>query len=243
MITSRFVDHGDVRIHYVDSGGADQGAPIVFVPGMTDIADDYREVLPLFGRRTAVLDLRGHGRSSAPAAGYDLTALSRDVGAVVDAVANGPVHVVTFSRGTSAGVAWALDHPDRVRSISLGDYVPEEKALTDTASRMLLDGRWRGSPVRARLNSDAAIAHFNAARAQSFWEPLARLQPPLLAVRARNSSIIGDLDWARYRELFPTARLHEFHDSPHDIFRPDRGRYPRLVREHVDAVDGVTDRR
>ncbi|ANI41538.1 hypothetical protein [Mycolicibacterium vaccae] len=32
------------------------------------------------------------------------------------------------------------------------------------------------------------------------------------------------------------ARLHEFPDSPHDIFRPDRGRYPRLVRETADSA-------
>ena len=45
MITSRFTDSGDARIHYLDSGGDDRGAPIVFVPGMTDIAEDYTELL------------------------------------------------------------------------------------------------------------------------------------------------------------------------------------------------------
>jgi hypothetical protein len=58
----------------------------------------------------------------------------------------------------------------------------------------------------------------------------------LLVARSTSSSIIGDADWVRYRRLFPTARLVEFDDSPHDIFRPDRGRYPRLVREHVSAT-------
>ncbi len=37
--------------------------PVVFVPGFTCVADDYTEVLPLFGRRTVVVELRGHGRS------------------------------------------------------------------------------------------------------------------------------------------------------------------------------------
>jgi non-heme chloroperoxidase len=238
MITSRFTDSGGARLHFLDSGGSDHGAPIVFVPGMTDVADDYAVVLPLFGRRAVVVELRGHGRSIDPVTGYDLSALSGDVGAVADAVTDGPVHVVTFSRGTSYGLAWALANPGRVRSVSIGDYVPEERVLTDAQGRFLLDGRWRGTPVRERLDEAAATAQFNAARTQSFWEPLAELQPPLLVVRARNSPIIGDADWARYRQLFPTAQLHEFPDSPHDIFRPDRGRYPRLVREHVDRLDG-----
>lgn len=234
MITSRFADHGGVRLHYLDSDGDDRGAPIVFVPGMTDLADDYTEVLPLFGRRTAVVEVRGHGGSASPADGYDLATLGRDVEAVIDAVTDGPVHLVTFSRGTSAALAWALESPNRVRSLSIGDYVPEERVLTDAVSRRLLDGRWRGTPVRNRLDTDAALATFRAARTRSFWEPLAQLQPPLLVVRGRRGGLIDDAEWARYRRLFPTARLHDFHDSPHDVFRPDRGRYPRLVRDHVE---------
>src|SRR5258705_7390990 len=154
MVNSRFTDNGDACIHYLDSGGDDRGAPIVFVPGMTDIAGDYIEVMPLFGRRTLVVELRGHGKSGAPASGYDLATLSGDVGAVVDAVTDGPIHMVTFSRGTSYAIAWALDHPNRVRSLVIGDYVPEEKVLQNDVSGFLLNGRWRGSPVSERINGD-----------------------------------------------------------------------------------------
>ncbi len=153
MPNSRFTDNGDARIHYLDSGGDDRGAPVVFVPGMTCIAEDYAEILPLFGRRTVVIDLRGHGRSSAPATGYDAATLSTDVGAVVDAVTEGPVHVVTFSRGTTYALTWVLANVERVRSVAIGDYVPEEKVLTPEMSRRLLDGRWRGTPVRDRLDT------------------------------------------------------------------------------------------
>ena len=237
MIASRFVHNGDARLHYLDSGDGDHRAPIVFVPGMTDIADDYTPVLPLFGRRAVVVEIRGHGQSSSPANGYDLDTLSRDVGAVVDAVTDGPVHIVAFSRGTSCAVRWALEHPDRVRSLAIGDYVPAELVPTDAASRRLLEGSWRGTPVRERVDGRAAMATFLAAQTRSMWEPLAELQLPLLVVRSGNSFLISDADWARYRQLFPDAQLVDFKDSPHDIFRPDRGRYPRLVRDHVDRVD------
>src|SRR5689334_9181410 len=101
MAISRFVHNGGTRIHYLDSGGSDRGAPIVLVPGMTCVAEDYAAVLPLFGRRTVVVDIRGHGRSGSPESGYDFASLSADVGAVADAVSDGPVHVATFSRGTT----------------------------------------------------------------------------------------------------------------------------------------------
>ena len=177
------------------------------------------------------MELRGHGRSDAPESGYDLAALASDVGAVVDAVTDGPVHIMTFSRGTTYAIAWAVEHPDRVRSISIGVYVPAEIVLPETHARRLLDGRWRGTPVRERLNYDAALKTFSAAQGRSFWEPLSRLQRPLLVVRSPSSPLVDDDAWARYNRLFPDAQLHEFHDSPHDIFRPDRGRFPKLVRD------------
>ena len=237
MTNSRYADNDDVRIHYVDSGGDDRGAPVVFVPGMTCVAEDYAEVLPLFGRRTVVIDLRGHGRSDAPASGYDALTLSADVGAVVDAVTDGAVHVVTFSRGTTYALTWALANIERVRSVAIGDYVPEEKVLTTEMSEHLLAGRWRGTPVTERLDVDAANKTFGAAQERSLWEPLARQRLPLLAVRSRERLLVDDVQWSRYRKLFPRAHLVEFPDSPHDIFRPHRGRYPRLVSEHVDDAD------
>ena len=237
MVTSRFTDNGDARIHYLDSGGDDRGAPIVFVPGMTDIADDYVEVMPVFGRRTLVVELRGHGKSGAPLSGYDLTTLSDDVGAVVDAVTDGPIHMVTFSRGTSYAVAWALAQPDRVLSLAIGDYTPEERVLPRGVSHRLLSGRWRGSPVHERLNIDAANKTFQAAKARSFWEALSPLKIPLLVVRSGNSVLVDDVEWARYRRRFPSAELVEFPESPHDIFRPDRCRYPQLVRKHVERAE------
>ena len=63
---------------YLDSGGDDLGAPVVFVPGFTCVADDYTEIMPVLGRRTVVVELRGHGCSTAPAGPFDSDALARD---------------------------------------------------------------------------------------------------------------------------------------------------------------------
>jgi non-heme chloroperoxidase len=145
---------------------------------------------------------------------------------------------VTFPRGTAYALRWALDHTDRVHSLAIGDSIPQEIALPDEIFLRLLDGRWRGTPVSQRLDRQAAINTFRAARNKSMWEALSRWQPPLLVVRSPTSPLIDDDAWARYGRLFPDARLHVFDDSPHDIFRPDRGRFPALVHEFVDHVDG-----
>ena len=120
---------------------------------------------------------------------------------MIDAITDGPVHVMTFSRGATYALAWAIANPDRVRSISIGDYVPEEIELTDDIMLGLLDGRWRGTPVRERVDHDAAIATVRAARTQSFWEPLSRSQPPLMVIRSPSSPVIDDANWDRNRRL------------------------------------------
>jgi non-heme chloroperoxidase len=234
----RSVDADGAHINVLDSGGDDRGAPIIFVPGFTCVADDYTEILPVLERRTVVVELRGHGRSTAPDGPFDSDALAGDVGAVVDAATSGPVHLMTFSRGTPYALLWAFANRDRVLSLSIGDYVPEEIELADDVIFGLLDGRWRGTPVSERVDRDAGAATLRAARSQSLWEPLAQWQPPLMVVRSPSTPVVSDADWVRYRDLFPAAKLHEFVDSPHDIFRPERARYPALVRDHVNAVDG-----
>ena len=104
----------------------------MFVPGMTDVAADYIEVLPLFGRRAVIVDLRGHGQSGAPESGYDLADLTADVGAVVDAVTDGPVHVVMFSRGTTYALAWAIETPAQFGPWRSATTSPRESSLPQT---------------------------------------------------------------------------------------------------------------
>ena len=237
MAEFRFATTGAARIRYLDSGATDRGEPpVVFVPGFTCVAVDYAQMPACLRRRTVVVELRGHGASTASGSRYDSDALAGDVGAVVDAVTDGSVHIMTFSRGTSYALIWALANRERVQSISIGDYLPEEITLTDEVASGVLDGRWRGTPVHQRLDRVAALATVRSARTQSFWEPLAQWGPPLLVVRSPTSPIIDDAAWARYRREFPSASLHEFPDSGHDIFRPDRTRYPKLVAEHITAT-------
>ena len=115
MSRGRWAANGTVRIYYLDSGGA--GPPIVFVPGFTDVADDYLPILGDFGRRFVVMDLRGRGRSDTPTAGYALADHAADIAAVIGEVTDGPVHLMSFSRGTCYALAWGCAHPDRVLSV------------------------------------------------------------------------------------------------------------------------------
>ncbi len=242
---ARLVDHAGVRIHVIDTGPIggerDGRPPIVFVPGVSDVADDYLEMLPAFGRRVAVVDLRGRGGSDSPPSGYAMADHVGDIAAVVDSVTDGPIHLMTFSRGTCYGVGWALANPGRVRSVSIGDYPVREIAFpdTETFASDFLGTTWRGMPVRDRITETAFRGILVDAVHRPMWTDLAALDLPLLVVRAHAGSPISDDDWDRYVTHFPRSTRVVFEGSPHDIFRADRLRYPQLVRAHVDAVDHI----
>jgi hypothetical protein len=53
------ISNGDARLHYLDSGGDDQGAPIVFITGMTDVAGVRKSAAALVRDHVERAD-RGH---------------------------------------------------------------------------------------------------------------------------------------------------------------------------------------
>jgi pimeloyl-ACP methyl ester carboxylesterase len=243
-----------VRIHYLDSaagrdpgGGSGDGdrdgrAPLVFVPGLTDVAADYLPVLGEFGRRTIVVDLRGRGASGtpgapsgdAPDAGYAVADHVGDVEAVADAAGVEGFHLATFSRGTPYGLGFAFARPDQVLSVTIGDYPAREIGLPAGVADTLATGRWRGEPVLDRI-AEAAL-HGVAAQSveRPLWDRLGALGRPVLVIRGgrvdrRGHVFLDDDAQDRYRQAVPGVEIVTFDDSSHDLFRPEPTRYPRLV--------------
>ena len=235
MSSGRWAENGPVRLYYLDSGGT--GPPIVFVPGFTDVADDYLPILSEFGRRVVVVDLRGRGRSDAPATGYALGDHASDIAAVLTGVTDGPVHLMSFSRGTCYALAWGCANPARVLSVAIADYPAREIAFPEGSLDGFMAGTWRGTPVSERLAEVALTGIVADAVGHLFWDELAALQVPTLVVRSSGRSPVTEDDWQLYQAKLPHAEFVTFDDSPHDVFRPDRLRYPRLVRELADRAD------
>jgi 3-oxoadipate enol-lactonase len=71
--------------------------------------------------RVVRYDVRGHGASATPPGPYSLAEMSEDVRELLDALALDAVHFVGMSMGGCIALAFALAHPDRVRSLVLCD--------------------------------------------------------------------------------------------------------------------------
>lgn len=74
------------RIHFLDWGGPEVWPGAVLIPGLGRTAWDWAPVARRLASRcrTVALDLRGHGLSDAPFAGYDEDGLAEDVAAVLE---------------------------------------------------------------------------------------------------------------------------------------------------------------
>lgn len=123
MSAKQFTSSDGVVLCYDDIGPA-HGAPVVLCHGLAaqalQFADDAA-FLASKGHRVLVPDLRGHGRSGAPAIepqNFTITRLAADLGEMLDDADAGPVHWV----GNSLGGIVALEMLPAARFATLTTF-------------------------------------------------------------------------------------------------------------------------
>ncbi|MCV7431603.1 alpha/beta fold hydrolase [Mycolicibacterium bacteremicum] len=113
-----FIDVGDgVRLRIRTLGS---GRPVLLIHGWTlahEVWDRPMQVLAAAGHQAIAIDLRGHGDSDAPLAGYGVEQLAADAAAVLRAVVSVPATVVGWSLGGLTALRMAYDYPDLVSGV------------------------------------------------------------------------------------------------------------------------------
>ena len=110
----------DFRMFYTDEG---EGQPVLLVHGFSCDGSDWSWQIPALrpDHRVITVDLRGHGHSEAPPAGYNPRSFAADVAALLKQREVGPVVAMGHSMGGLVVAALAVEHPDLVRAIVLVD--------------------------------------------------------------------------------------------------------------------------
>jgi pimeloyl-ACP methyl ester carboxylesterase len=136
--TSTTVETDGVGLHVVRLGPED-GPPVVLLHGFPEFWYGWLPVahrLADAGYRVHIPDQRGYNESGKPrrVAAYRLPTLADDAAAVVEATGHDDAHVVGHDWG--AAVAWwlALDHPDRVATLTAVN-VPHPTVMQRTLRR------------------------------------------------------------------------------------------------------------
>ena len=120
----------DIQINYELTG--QEGAPVVMLShSLASSMVMWNPQLESLEAHFNVLryDMRGHGDSDAPDGAYTLELLAEDAVALLDALGIDTVHFVGLSIGGMIGQGLALNHADRLKSLTLCDtsaIMPDE---------------------------------------------------------------------------------------------------------------------
>ena len=175
--------NGPVTISYRDEG---DGQPVLLIHGHTldhTVFDDVTPKLLAAGLRVVRPDLRGHGTSSMPEAGYRFSDHAADMCAVLDAAGLERAAVAGFSLGGGIALEMALTMPERVGRLVLIDPVmpgrPFEPAFMENIRqvartartkgiRAAMEGPWASSPLFAHSLSKPGVREKLTAIVQHF---------------------------------------------------------------------------
>ena len=118
----RPIEVNRTTLHYFECG---EGEPIVFVHGTLGDLNVFRTQAQTFATRFRVISYsRRYHPPNAPPQAQDVDALSAqaaDLGALVKELKATPAHLVAHSHGAYVALALAVDHPELVRSLVLGE--------------------------------------------------------------------------------------------------------------------------
>lgn len=153
-------DSDGVPIHYLVTGRED-GEPVVLVHGFAgNIEVQWGTVIPALKDdfKVIALDCRGHGGSGKPhdPKQYGLQ-MAHDVARLLDHLKIEKAHIVGYSMGAGIALSFAIHHPDRARSATLGGGAgpdPERQKLVEIVAESLEKGEGLGPLIVALTPKD-----------------------------------------------------------------------------------------
>ena len=158
----------------------------------------------------------------------------------------GRFHLMTFSRGTTGALRLAFRHPERVASVSIGDYLAIEMGLPDSFAAQQWATRWRGRPMPERVERHVLDGVQRDSHDDELWDRLGALGVPVLVGKGTDGGIVGRAAVERYRAAIAELEVVTFEGAGHDLFRPDRTAYhapwPRSSRRWPTTPSSSAER-
>ena len=136
-------------IYYEDSAPDEPQKPvIIFAHGLLWSTRMYDEQVAHFKKnyRCIAFDFRGQGQSQITKDGYDMDTLTEDAIALMDALDIEKCHFVGLSMGGFVAQRIAINHPERLLSLTLLETSadPEDPANVPKYNKLIMAIRWLG---------------------------------------------------------------------------------------------------
>jgi len=263
-----FVENLGARIHWDEEGS---GAPMLLIMRLGWPSQGWHRLRPALSEkyRTIAMDNRGVGRSEVPAGPYSIAQMAADAAAVLNAARVNTAHILGVSMGGMIAQEFALQYPNKVRSLILGCTAaggPEAVRAEEEALRVLMT-RGNDADEFARainpfiydagtspqiVEEDTAVrrkwyatadGYFAQLQAVMAWEAYSRLQQiaaPTLVIHGENDRLVPAENGKRIAARIPGAKLVLIPGASH-IFTTDQ---PVLAQKAIlDFLDAQATRK
>ena len=208
-----------------------RGPLVLFLHGIGGNRNHWHYQLAFFsqhGFRAAAWDARGYGGSDDYEGALRFEDFSRDLARVLDHLGEDKTHLVGLSMGGRIARNFALEHPGRVRTLTLANtspgfdamtpeqvlrFVEERRTRTPESTRRLLGSRARPGAHEALLASfhalrnDSYLKTLEASVAQDRAAPIERLSVPTLVITGDEDRVYPLELTQRMARRIPHARL------------------------------------
>lgn len=155
---------------FARSGGS--GPPLLLIHGYPQTHAEWHKIAPALAQHFTLIipDLRGYGASAAPhsekGALYTKREMGSDLLRLMDALGHHEFYCAGHDRGARVGYRLALDHPHRIKKLSLLDIIPTVSMWDDMdAKRAMQVYHWQflaqPSPLPEMLIGGAHLAYIN----------------------------------------------------------------------------------
>jgi 3-oxoadipate enol-lactonase len=211
-ISMGFVSNQGAKIYWDEEG---RGESLLLIMGLGYPSDAWYRTRPVLRPhyRTIAFDNRGVGRSEMPPGPYPIPLMASDAAAVLDAAGCQSAHIFGISMGGMIAQEFALEYPQRVRSLILGCTAPGGPRAVRSdpeATAMLMS---RGEMTREQAAEAAVPFIYDRETPRSrIDEDIAIRRPWFPAADAYNAQLQGILAWQCYDRLSqidaPTLVIH-----------------------------------
>jgi pimeloyl-ACP methyl ester carboxylesterase len=209
----------NTALHFQCTG---EGEDLVLIHGLgANLAFWYIGIATLLARRYRVItyDLRGHGRSGMPTAGYRLRDMANDLQDLFDYLNVERAHIVGHSFGARVGLLYAIAKPHRVATLTLADTqlscLQPKMRLRDwpywtTWKQQLKQQGFRSLPSDENFINFHLLAYFSRISMDFTHSGLAQ-RPRRLSLKTRDMGRKGGARWRRL--LATTSARYDFDDD------------------------------
>lgn len=245
-----YAKNSGVSIYWEEHG---KGDPLLLIMGLGYTLEMWHRTVPLLSARyrTIVFDNRGVGRSDVPPGPYSIPAMAADAAAVLDSAGVKRAHVFGISMGGMIAQEFALQYPERVRSLILGctshggpeAVLADAEVLKSVAERAIMspeDGIramvsfiYDAGTPRERIEEDLVIrrrtypsiqgylGQLQAIFAYESRTRLSQLRAPTLVLHGESDRLVPPENGRRLARLISDARLEMLSGASH-IFPTDQ---------------------